>query len=265
MTPAKSAAFSLLSFIALAVTLSGSVTAAETVTSSVSDSLRGKIRLEIGKRFPGARIELSSPIQWTQAVDNPNAARDQNNPASDPHAEIVSINLGDENGRGEIPFSVQTRSPTNSQEGLETSLHTDWGHVSYRAFITARVAVNRILPGQAIDPTQFVPQEIDVASGFNHEIRGLILPAAAEITRLEARQTILEGQPLLTSKVEQMPDVRRGDPVRIELVSGSLVLTTQGTASEPGFLNGQVHVMSQKTKRELVGTLLSDNVVEVRL
>jgi flagella basal body P-ring formation protein FlgA len=121
------------------------------------------------------------------------------------------------------------------------------------------------MPGDSISDSQFTVQEIDIASGLNREIRGLILSPTANLARLETRQTILEGQPLLSSQVRKMPDVRSGDAVRIELVSGSLTLTTLGTVSEPGFLNEQIHVMSQKTKRELIGTLLPDHVVEVKL
>jgi flagella basal body P-ring formation protein FlgA len=131
--------------------------------------------------------------------------------------------------------------------------------------VPARVATTRIMPGEAIQAAQFIEQEVDVAHGMNHDIRGLIVSPSLELNRLETRQTVLEGQPLLSSEIKRMPDVRRGDPVRIQLVSGSLTLTTLGTASEPGYLDQQVHVMSQKTKRELIGTLLPDNIIEVRL
>jgi flagella basal body P-ring formation protein FlgA len=207
------------------------------------------VRAEIAKRFPGARIELTSPLQWTQVADSPGKAA--------PQGEIISVSLGDETVRGEAPFSVESRD--------EGGLRISWGRVNYNAMVPARVATTRIMPGEAIQATQFIDQEVDVAHGMNHDIRGLIVSPSLELSRLETRQTVLEGQPLLSSEIKRMPDVRRGDPVRIELVSGSLTLTTLGTASEPGYLDQQVHVMSQKTKRELIGTLLPDNIIEVRL
>ena len=53
--------------------------------------------------------------------------------------------------------------------------------------------------------------------------------ATTDIAHLEARQTILEGQTLLSSAVERIPDVRRGDSVRVQLVSNGIMLSIAAT------------------------------------
>jgi flagella basal body P-ring formation protein FlgA len=69
----------------------------------------------------------------------------------------------------------------------------------------------------------------------------------------------------MSSAVERVPDVRRGDSVRVRIISNGLTLTAQAMASEPGYLNGPVRVLTAQTKRELSGKLVSTGVVEVKL
>jgi flagella basal body P-ring formation protein FlgA len=87
----------------------------------------------------------------------------------------------------------------------------------------------------------------------------------AELMHLESRQTILQGQFITSSAVQRIPDIRRGDSVRIRMISGGLAVSTQGTAEEPGYINGKMRVMANKSKREFVGELSADGVVEVKL
>ncbi len=207
----------------------------------VSDVVRG----ELTKRYPGARVELTSAIQWLMVGGG--ISRSATN---SPQGEVLSVRVGDENARGEVPFSVESRD--------DSGLKLSWGRATFAAYVSARIAIRRLQPGEAVHPEGFVVQEVNVAFGPNREIRGLIMPPSDPLNRLETRQTVLEGQPLLLSAIERVPDIRRGDSVRIELVSGSLTI-------EPGFLDGQIHVMSLKTKRELIGKLMSGGIVEVRL
>ena len=85
------------------------------------------------------------------------------------------------------------------------------------------------------------------------------------MAQLESRQTILEGYFLTTNAVQRLPDVRRGDPVTLKLISGELQLTTQGIAQEPASIRSNVRVMVLKTKKEMVGKLQDSNTVEVKL
>lgn len=207
-----------------------------------ADPVAASINAELSKRFPNARVELSEELHWT---------------SSRPEGQIVSIRVGDENARAQVGFTVETRD--------DQGPHRGYGYATFGAWLPARVAVRRVMPGEKLQNDQFELREIDVASGTQREFRGVILDQRSEITQLQARQTLIEGQPLLSSAVERVPDVRRGDFVRVKIVSNGLTLSTQATASEPGYLNGPVRVLTAQTKRELSGKLISSGVVEVKL
>jgi len=129
----------------------------------------------------------------------------------------------------------------------------------------AFVAKRRVLPGERLVRDTFDQREIDVSQGMARESRGLLLDRGVALETLEARQTILEGSYALSSAVQRVPDVKRGEAVQLRMRSGSVLLSTQGQAEEPGYLEGQIRVMSQKTKRSLVGKLVATGVVEVQL
>ncbi len=207
-----------------------------------SDSVSASINAELSKRFPKARVELTDEIHWT---------------SSRPEGELVSIRVGDENARAQVGFTVEAHD--------ERGIHRGYGYATFAAWLPARMTVRRVMPGEKLQNDQFELREINVASGTEREFRGVILDQRTEITQLQARQTLLEGQPLLSSAVERVPDVRRGDSVRVRIVSNGLTLSAQATASEPGYLNGPVRVLTAQTKRELSGKLVSSGVVEVKL
>ena len=130
------------------------------------------------------------------------------------------------------------------------------GRVTFTAKVPARVAHRRrVIPGDKLDAGNFKKIDIDVTQGQAHEMRGVILAQTTDLAGLEARQTILEGQFVVSSSVQKQPDVRRGDVVRIRLISGDLTVSLQGVVQEPAYLNGQVRVLSDRTKRELMGEL----------
>ncbi len=130
---------------------------------------------------------------------------------------------------------------------------------------TAWVALKRIYPGEKLIPEFFKLQEVDVSQGWAKEVRTDLLPKEINLSQLEARQSILEGQFALLSGVQKIPDIKRGERVQVRLISGGVALSTSATAEEPAYVHGSVHVMTGKTKRVLVGVLLEDKSVEVKL
>lgn len=198
------------------------------------------LRQELARKHPGARIDLKSDIRWVKGTM----------PAA-PTAVTVIL----ETPKGEVNFAARDDRAGTYAEG--------WS--SFAAWMPVRVALKRFSPGEKIQAEKFVVQDVDVATGLAYELRGILMPAEGPLESLEVRQTILEGQMLASTAVQRVPDIRKGDSVRIHLMSGTLKLTTQGVASEPAFLAQAIRVMTSKTKRELVGTLREGGIVEVRL
>lgn len=219
--------------------LTGIAMASETPRSD--DRIGQVLSAAVAKNYPGARIELASTVRWTRGVS----------PVSPVSASVISLNA-----RGEVQFSMRDRD-------AESAVSEGWASV--RAWIPAQVATRRIGPGERLSPELFTVQEVNVASGVPYEYRGVILPVDVAVSGLESRQTILEGQFLVSSAVQKVPDVRKGDLVRIRIQSGELNVSTLGTAEEPAYVNGRVRVIASKTKREFVGQLAPGGVVEVRL
>jgi flagella basal body P-ring formation protein FlgA len=207
---------------------------------ATSIPLADRLSLAIGHQYPGTRIVIDSKVNWTHG---------------DASAGTGNVSLLGETSRGEMMFAVADAEGHRAGDG--------W--VAFSAWQPARVAVKRVLPGEKIDANNFVSREVNVAAGTARELRGLILDPESGVSGLEARQSVLEGQMLLSSAVQRVPDVRRGDMVQVHLISNGLSLSTQGRAEEPANKGAQVRVTASKTKRELVGRLLDSGIVEVRL
>jgi flagella basal body P-ring formation protein FlgA len=135
----------------------------------------------------------------------------------------------------------------------------------YSAWKKAWVAAKRLYPNTRLKDEDFKISEINVATGPAREYRGVMLPADTRFSGLQTKQTLLEGQFAVTSAVERQPDLRKGDQVRLDLISGDLTLTTQGMAEEPASVGDHVRIMTSKTKKEVVGILKEDRSVEVQL
>jgi flagella basal body P-ring formation protein FlgA len=216
--------------------------AAEPARAAAPASLAERIAQAIAKQYPGARVSVDGKIHWSHGEE-----------ASFDSEGQVSL-LGD-TSRGEMMFAILDSEGRQAADG--------W--VSYQAWQPAYVAVRRVRPNERIAKDQFTLRDVNVASGQAHELRGLMLAPETGLAGLEARQTVLVGQTLLSSYVQRVPDVRRGDAVIVHLVAGALSLSTQGQAEEPAYIGGQIRVSASKTKRELVGKLSEAGIVEVKL
>ena len=206
------------------------------------DSSIPVIQAALSKKFPGARIEMTSPIQWLSHSGSSGEG-------------IESVVILSENLNGAARFRSTSKKNPFFAEGL----------VGFSAWVPAHIATRRIYPGELLSGDSFMSREVDIATGAARDYRGVLYPANRSIQGLESIQSILEGQFLLTSAVQRIPDIRRGDSVRIRMTSGPLVLSTLGIAEEPGYFNHSIRVIAGKTKKELSGELQTGRIVEVKL
>jgi len=206
--------------------------------AEAGQSLEFRIAEKVSTLYPGARIELASaPVIEGDAPSG--------------EAAVSSVN---ESAPGMIRFDLRYASGETRQ-----------GNVPFAAYMPAQIALRRVFPGERLSSDTFRTQDVNVTTGLAREYRGLILSPTTDVNTLESRQSVIEGQFLISSAVQRVPDVRRGDAVRIRLVAGDVTLMTSGTVSEPAYVNQVVRVMTLKTKKDLVGKLRSDKSVEVTL
>lgn len=252
-----------LILLAVSAACSGMATAAETAADPTPASVSQFLRAELSKKYPGARIELASGFSLVRGAMP---------------AEVSAVTILSDDGRGDARFSARgpagaaasdaaSGAVTQGSGAIVTADGVQFaeGSVIFAAWVPAYVASRRVLPGERLLPGIFTVQEVNVAIGPAHDYRGVIFSGLQKLDGLESRQTVLEGQFLTSTAIERIPDVRRGDAVRIEMSSGGVVLSTQGFAEEPAYNEGQVRVMTAKGKRELVGKLQNGGVVEVSL
>jgi flagella basal body P-ring formation protein FlgA len=213
---------------------------AETSSDGVSDDLRKSLIEELEMRFPMAEVKINKPFKWSD---------EQNIP------EIIQrIQFLGNDGNGKAKFRIYQSS--NDFSDLE---------VGFSAWQEVLVSLRRIHPLEKLTDDLFRKEKIDVALRQYHSYRGLFLPLEENLSQLKAGQTILEGNTPLLTGVRRIPDIRRGEQVRIRLISGSLLLSTSGIIQEEAHFGKQVRVLTNTTKKELVGTVLRDKTIEVRL
>lgn len=207
------------------------------------EKVENLLRNELAKRFSNSQMNAS--IEFLSGTTFPVLVEGR---------EVSSIRILSEAGTGTADYSVIFSDGTSSL-----------GQARFTAMVPTFVAVKRIHPGDKISTRDFQIQTINVAQGLAYQYRGVMLGTKESIDGLQARQTILEGQYPLTNGVERVPDIRRGDTVQVKILSGEIILSTMGTVQEPGYLNKNIRILTQKMKKELVGLLKEGGIVEVKL
>ncbi|MGE0615863.1 MAG: flagellar basal body P-ring formation chaperone FlgA [Bacteriovoracia bacterium] len=215
-------------------------------TSSLTSSaavLNALVKKQISAKYDNARIELQGDVAWLAPA--PDAAS-----LAEPSVQITFVS---DNQRGEAWIRAVTSGRVHD------------GSVRFAAFRKAYVPVKRIAPGEAVGIESVRVEEVNIAQGHENQMRGLIVGPEVELNRMEARQTLLEGQAITSPGVQRMPDVRRGDLLVVQINSGGLKLSTQAVAQEPGHVGDKIRVMSRSTKRDMAGVLTQMDRVEVNL
>jgi flagella basal body P-ring formation protein FlgA len=216
-----------------------SVASASALSATGAHLILGStLSAELQKRYPSAKIELADSQLGGLTFQSP----------------IRRVQLIKEVGQGSAEFLIEDQS--GAQQVTQ---------IRFSARISTFVAQRKIRPLEKLSADDFMLQSIDVAQGLAHEYRAMMLPPDAELSKFEARQTILQGQYPLSSGIQRIPDIKRGDTVRVTLLSGEIELSTSGIAQEPAYYDAPVRVLTQKTKKELMGKLLPNGSVEVRL
>ena len=167
---------------------------------------------------------------------------------------LSSVRLSEDRPNGIAVFEL------NSTDGASTKIQTP-----YQAWVKIPVAVHRIYPNTRLKKEDFRVDSVNVATGPAREYRGVLVYDIANIDRMETRQTILEGQFVVSNAVQKQPDLRKGETVKLELISGDLVLSTSAMVEENGSVGDKVHVLTLKTKKDLLGVIREDRTIEVRL
>jgi flagella basal body P-ring formation protein FlgA len=204
--------------------------------------LSSNIQNILSKKIPFAEIRI------------PNLEKLIKTPQISAISELSTIRLIEDRANGSALFEL------TSTDGTSVKIQTP-----YQAMVKAPVAVRRIYPNSILKKEDFRIETLNVATGLPREYRGVIIYDEAKLFRTETKQTILEGQFVVTNAIRKQPDLRKGETVKLELSSGDLTLTTAAIVQENASVGEQVHVLTTKSKREVVGKVKEDRSVEVTL
>lgn len=214
-------------------------------SAELDAELRKQIETQLQSRFVGAEIKLPSLEKICQ--QSPLSEVDR----------VQEVRITEDKPQGVLV--VEVRGSSDSRE-IRQSFQTP-----YEAWVDVQVASRRIYPNTTLKKQDFRVQKINVSSGMPREFRGVLLKPEVDVSTLESRQTILEGHFLTESAVHQQPAVRKGEMVRLELMSGDMSLTTQAIVQEAAQVGQRVRVITLKTKKEMSGKVRPDHSIEVRL
>ncbi len=196
---------------------------------------------------------LSEKIPYAE-IRVPNLEKLVKSPQISSISELSSVRLIEDRPSGVALFELV------STDGSNVRIQTP-----YQAMVKTPVAVRRIYPNTKLKKDDFRIETLNVATGLPRDYRGAIIYDPSKLEQMETKQSILEGQFIVVNAVQKQPDVRKGEMVKLELSSGDLTLTTAAVVQESASVGDRVHVITTKSKKEVVGKVREDHSVEVIL
>ena len=119
------------------------------------------------------------------------------------------------------------------------------------------IARRNLIPGDVI-------RADDVDAQTPNRLMPDALPVTRDVTGMEVKRRVYAGHPIGGRDVGALTAVKANAPVEVLWKTGTLTLTMQGKALEPGAVGDEIRVLNTATSRAVRGTIISDNTVEVR-
>lgn len=82
-------------------------------------------------------------------------------------------------------------------------------------------------------------------------------------SELISKQLVRKDEIVFKSLTKQMPDVKRGDQVKIHLISGNILIKTKGRVRRDCRIGDEVQVTLKKTRKRMKGELKTGNLVVI--
>ncbi|PTW60149.1 flagella basal body P-ring formation protein FlgA [Breoghania corrubedonensis] len=114
-----------------------------------------------------------------------------------------------------------------------------------------------IHPGDAIEPSMIVERRFPDATIQ----RFAVVVNRADLAGMEARRTLLPGQPIPLNAVAVPELVKRGQPTRLVFHDGGLIIVAQVEAVQSGAVGDVIKVRNLDSGLTVFGTVQSDGTV----
>lgn len=140
-------------------------------------------------------------------------------------------------------------------EGRAVRSQTMW--VAVRWWMEADVYADNLVAGTPVAELGHRRERVDLAP------HGSPLPVAELPAGQRLRRPVRAGQPMVAADFEPMPDVLAGADVQVEVVRGSVRLSTTGRALAEGFVGDVIPVTVDAGRRPVDSLILTSQAVRV--
>ncbi|HWR90342.1 MAG TPA: flagellar basal body P-ring formation chaperone FlgA [Dissulfurispiraceae bacterium] len=231
-------------FLSVLVLLSGSVQAeAAGEKEKIMERIRQAVQTCLQKEVSGG-AELTG-LKVVQGVDLIDRSM---------HLDVDSVHVQGQSGRNRMHLGVEL---TEQSSGGKMSVLVE---ASYDIMIDVYVSTLPLARG-----TVLLEDHVHTV-----RLRNSKIPAGAILSRdgflgKAIRSNIAEGIVIRTDHLVTQAAAKKGQRVTIILEGRSLVITSRGVLRQDAVIDGTARVLCEATKKEVVGTLTSEDTVRVEL
>lgn len=86
-----------------------------------------------------------------------------------------------------------------------------------------------------------------------------------ELNKMISVQLLSAGDPITNNLIRVKPDMSRGDDIKVQIISGDILVEANGKAIKDGAIGDEVYVAISKTGKRMYGEVISPTTVKVDL
>ena len=132
--------------------------------------------------------------------------------------------------------------------------------VDVSIYLDVTVTAKKLKRGEIITPEKLVKKRQKISRDYENLIRDPEL-----VVGLMTNRVVQEGATLRKSMLREIPDIKKGDEVKVQLVSGDLEVTVDGKVKDDGKIGDKVRVICKTTGKQVSGIIRSPQLVVVQL
>lgn len=99
---------------------------------------------------------------------------------------------------------------------------------------------------------------------LKHQETGLITNRK-QLENKMTKQRVYAGDIMTDHMIKDIPDILRGDPVKIKIAYGNIVIETEGRVNQEARVGEPVSVVCEHMRQKLSGVLISSDMVHVQI
>jgi flagella basal body P-ring formation protein FlgA len=169
------------------------------------------------------------------------------------NSEIKIFSLSPNKPKGIVPLKIEIWQGGSLYKRFNTSVET-------RVFDEVLVAGRNLKPFEEISFEDLKKERREVTN-FSDKY----FTEAKELSDFRTKRNIPLGRIIGRDAVEEIPLIKKGDKVKILVLSGNVLLTSLGIAREDGKSGEIIKVTDSNTKKIITGWVEDKNTVKIEL